>query len=37
MDKDWAGLLLAETSSDDWKISRVGFAHVFAVLSGTDL
>lgn len=37
MDKDWAGLLLAGTSPDGWKISRVGFARVFGVLSGTDL
>lgn len=37
MDKDWAGLLLAGTSPDGWKISRAGFAHVIAVLSGTDL
>lgn len=37
MDKDWAGLLLAGTSLDGWKISRVDFAHIFAVLSETDL
>lgn len=36
MDKDWAGLLTG-TSLDSWKISTVGFAHVFGVLSGIDL